>query len=109
MAACHPERSAGSLECLNRRESLRRGAPHLAEYVVFAGQVTSARIQCGLPGDVVAEHQAIEDVTAPAADTVVIRWRELYHDAATPTLRALGPLPKHILADPLDRIAADPQ
>ncbi len=85
------------------------GVPFTSADVVFGYQVSAAKIQYGLPFAEQVEYQAIEEVVAPAPDTVVIRWSKIFQNAASPGFRTLGPLPRHILASAAEKAAVDPQ
>ena len=82
------------------------GQPLTAEDLVFGRQVTAARVQYGLSITSIGEYRAIDEVLATAPDVAVIRWRQPYTDAASPSLK---PLPKHLLESALERAASDPQ
>ncbi len=77
------------------------GQPLTAEDFVFTQRLNTARSQMGLSVSSInpAEHRVIQEILAPAPDTVVIRWRRLYADAARPTLKVV---PKNILEEPLN-------
>jgi peptide/nickel transport system substrate-binding protein len=85
------------------------GEPFTADAMVFGYQVAKAKLQHGLPVNEIGLVRAMEEVLAPAPDTVVIRWLSLFQEAATPTLRSAGPLPRHILGEALENIGANPQ
>lgn len=76
-----------------------------AEDMVLARQVDSGRVQYGLRvSQTTTETNAIEDVLAPNPETVVIRWKRPFADAAHPTL---APLPRHILGTVLEQGGTD--
>jgi peptide/nickel transport system substrate-binding protein len=75
------------------------GVPLTAEDVVFTQRVDQARSNWGL-STASYEHRQIEDVLAPDARTVVIRWRQPFVEAPSPEL---VPVPRHVLAAALDR------
>ncbi|MEA2639959.1 MAG: peptide/nickel transport system substrate-binding protein, partial [Chloroflexota bacterium] len=78
------------------------GQPLTADDFVFTERLNVARFQMGLSVSSItpAEHKLIQEVSAPASDTVVIRWKGLYADADKPTLKVA---PKHILEEPLNQ------
>ncbi len=72
------------------------GTPLTGDDFVFTYQADDTGIQWGIRENAVSpvEHRAIDQVTAPDPRTVVIRWKQLYRDAAAPDLKVL---PRHIL------------
>ncbi len=85
------------------------GRPLTADDFVFGAQIRDARNQYGLhlagTAETVAEPKAIEAVAAPSPAELIIRWRQLHADAATPTLQ---PMPQHILGEAFERVATQP-
>jgi peptide/nickel transport system substrate-binding protein len=79
------------------------GTPLTAEDVAFSRRAALARVEYGIE-QTDAELRAIEDIVAPDARTVVIRWREPYWAAAAPDLI---PFPRHLLEGPLDQGEAE--
>ena len=75
------------------------GTPFSAEDFVLGFRSKVARIAWGLSQPNL-ESRLMEDVRADDDRTVVITWRQPYADAAT--VQELDPLPRHILAGPLD-------
>ena len=75
------------------------GAPLTAEDVVFTHRVNQARADWGLT-TAAYEHRQMEEVLAPDARTVVIRWRQAFVEAPAPEM---VPLPRHLLEAALDR------
>jgi peptide/nickel transport system substrate-binding protein len=72
------------------------GSPLRADDFVFAHDATQAHMDWALSSRAfnLAEHRAIRDISAPDDQTLVIRWGELYPDAATPAILAF---PRHVL------------
>ena len=78
------------------------GAPLSAEDFVFAWRVY-ATTELGVSGTRPIRQMA--EVAAPDARTVLIRWRQLYPDAARMD-RSFQALPRHILEQPLQQMEA---
>ncbi len=72
------------------------GTALAADDFAFAYRVNAFRLETGLSTSSVnlSEHKAISEVVAPDPTTVVMRWKDAYALAATPSLQAL---PSHIL------------
>jgi peptide/nickel transport system substrate-binding protein len=82
------------------------GTPFSAEDFVFAYQVYTAR---GLGGTFTSSPQdQMDEVSAPDARTLVIRWKQLYPQAGALVWLLFEPLPKHILEAPFRTYQADP-
>ena len=80
--------------------------PLAADDFVFSYQVYSSR---GLGGTFISSPQdQMEDVLAPDARTVVIRWRTLYPQAGALVSQLFEPLPRHILDTPFKAYEQDP-
>jgi peptide/nickel transport system substrate-binding protein len=79
------------------------GTPLSAEDFVFAYRVFTAPALAAPAGPPVDQMEA---VAAPDPRTVVITWRQLYPDAAAMTM-GFQALPRHILADPFERLDPD--
>jgi len=75
------------------------GAPLTAEDVVFTRRVAQARADWGL-STASYEQRQMEEVLAPDARTVVIRWRQPFVEVPAPEI---VPLPRHLLEAALDR------
>lgn len=96
----------GKMETVHRlRPALtwHDGTPLAAEDFVLGHRSRTARIAWGLQQSSL-EARAVEEVRAEDSLTVVVRWRHPYADAAT---MELDPLPRHVLAGPLERGPAD--
>jgi len=78
------------------------GAALTASDFTFANKMNALRFEWGLStsGIDLAEHKSIAEVRAPDDQTVVIRWRDSYAQAATPSLLAF---PQHILGPVIDQ------
>ena len=76
------------------------GAPLTAEDFVFAWQVYAAP-QVGIAN--VAPQSLIDEVLAPDAATLVIRWKRPYPNAAILPEDNFPPLPRHLLREAFDR------
>jgi peptide/nickel transport system substrate-binding protein len=82
------------------------GTAFSAEDFVFAYQVYTAR---GLGGTFTSSPQdQMEDVQAPDARTLVIRWQRLYPQAGALVWLLFEPLPRHILDAPFRTYQVDP-
>jgi peptide/nickel transport system substrate-binding protein len=79
------------------------GTPLTAEDYAFSKRAWTARIERGIEQSS-AEFREIEDILAPDARTVVVKWRSPYWSAAAPI--DLYVFPRHILEPVLDQ--ADP-
>ncbi len=82
------------------------GAPFTSEDVAFTRRANSVRIEWGLSVSSISpvEHRAIDEVIAADPQTVVIKWKQPYIDAANPDLR---PLARHIIEPVLDQGVAE--
>ncbi len=81
------------------------GAPLSGEDFAFAWRVYASPA-FGLAGIVPMAH--IEEVVAPDANSVLVRWRSLYPEAGVLGNNGLPPLPRHLLEQPfrdLDPVA----
>jgi len=79
------------------------GQPLTADDFVFGRRAAMARIEWGLVQPSL-ELQLMEEVSAPDATTLLIRWRQPYSDAAIPDIL---PLPRHVLETWLDQGQAE--
>lgn len=72
-----------------------------SEDFVFTQRLNLARFDLGLSVSSItpAEHRAIEEVSAPDPQTLVIRWRTPYADAYNPSLKVVA---RHILEEALN-------
>jgi peptide/nickel transport system substrate-binding protein len=77
------------------------GAPLTADDFVFTQRLNIARFDLGLSVSsiVPAEHRAIEAISAPDTQTLLIHWRTPYAEAYTPALKVVA---RHILEEPLN-------
>lgn len=75
------------------------GKPLTAEDFLLGHQSRVARIGWGLSNPSL-EVRATEEVLAPDARTILVRWRHPYPNAGSP---GLSPLPRHVLAGPLEQ------
>jgi len=87
------------------------GHAFTAQDVVFGHEVRAARIKNGLaPGGSTVESplepNAMAEISAPAPDTVVIKWNTLFQSA---DVLSLKPMPEHILGEALRTIETEPQ
>jgi peptide/nickel transport system substrate-binding protein len=78
------------------------GTPLSAEDYVFTHRANEMSLQLGLRQSAISpvEHRAVEQVQALDARTVVIRWKQIYKDAAAPDVKVL---PRHILEPLVDQ------
>jgi len=76
------------------------GTPLTADDFVFARQVYANK-NYGLAGTV--PHSVMSEVVAPDPQTVQIRWKEPYPNAAEMDLEAFAPLPRHLLQASFER------
>jgi peptide/nickel transport system substrate-binding protein len=81
------------------------GQPLTAEDFVFSWRLFSAP---GLALFSPNPQDQMEEVTAPDARTVLIRWKSLYPDAAVIVDEEFDPLPRHILRDAWATYEQDP-
>jgi peptide/nickel transport system substrate-binding protein len=98
--------SDGRMETIYRlRPGLRwqDGEPFTAQDFVFAGRVY-AWPEFGLSSSV--PHTYIDEVVAPNAQTLAIRWKRAYASGGLLSDNFL-PLPRHLLQDAFDQGAAD--
>ncbi len=79
------------------------GTPASAEDFAFAWRVYSMPTFALADGPPLRQ---MEEVVASDAQTVTIRWRETYPDAGSLAMD-FQPLPRHILAEPLERLEAE--
>jgi peptide/nickel transport system substrate-binding protein len=81
------------------------GAPLAAEDFVFAFRLyTTPALAMFSP----SPQDQMEDVTAPDARTVLIRWKGLYPDAGAIVDEEFEPVPRHLLRDAFASYEADP-
>lgn len=81
------------------------GRPLTAEDFAFAYRVYTAP-ELGMFTS--APQDQIEELLAPDARTILVRWRALYPDAGALKARDLDPLPRHILEEPFTALGHDP-
>ncbi len=97
----------GRMETTYRlKEGLRwqDGTPLSAEDFVFALKLyQNPRYGSSSP----SPQDRIDSISAPDARTVVISWTKPYPEAGQIAAEDLHALPRHILADPLDRLESD--
>jgi peptide/nickel transport system substrate-binding protein len=79
------------------------GTPLAAEDFVFGWRVQNARVDWGL-NQQSEEGRQMEEVLAPDARTVLIRWRRPYAEAG---MTSLAPRPRHILSTALEQGEAE--
>jgi peptide/nickel transport system substrate-binding protein len=95
----------GRMETTYRlRPNLARhdGSPLTVEDFVFTRRANSAQIDWGLSVSALSpiEHRVTEEILAPDAQTVVIRWRQPYPGAVNPEIKVL---PRHLLEPVLEQ------
>src|ERR1041385_953066 len=87
-----------------RRTTWHDGAPLTAADFLFSWRVY-ATPEFGHTR--LAPTSEMEEVLAPAADTLVIRWRRPFPDANQMQADMLPALPAHILGEPFGRMSPD--
>ncbi|MPZ13867.1 MAG: hypothetical protein GEU73_05500 [Chloroflexi bacterium] len=91
---------------LRRNLTWHDGTPLTADDFAFTYRADDVSLQLGLRESAISpvEHRTIEEVLAPDAGTVVIRWKQIYKEAAAPVLKVV---PRHILEPLVDEAQAD--